>query len=468
MIDCSNETVNIGNIPPAILLSMKGRSQKWHIVLGELCDNSFDAGASRVEIAFGPQKTVQVIDDGCGCNNIEKMLTIGLHYKHPSTRLGRYGVGLKEAACWLWGEMILSTVYKNSLYKMAVDWNALSKQNNWNILAPKTFDSNGHIGTHLTFRNIIRGFPDYKYLQDELGWMFAPALWEGKQIVMKFSKKTAKTCAGWTLPPLTDIVQGEFNIKGKRVQLKAGIVAPDIENSRPGFNITHGHRIIMNSGWGAKGMNVLRICGIIELGPGWALGTNKNDIVDTDGEELEDAVYSLCKNILAKAGEQAEVIKNSELETKISQSLQSILLQRKKARRNSPKNNTGTVDPTDSGKKHRRSRKSQDGESILDRCNVGALRMQWLPFNDDRIGEVDLPGNVIYINSNHARMKYHRDANNTDALVDNCMTLLAFEVLDNPQRNNFPSMRAYDNFVDALSGILHSHQDTIEASKTSA
>ena len=39
--------MNIGNIGPSYLKSMQARSMGWNIALSELCDNSFDAGATQ-------------------------------------------------------------------------------------------------------------------------------------------------------------------------------------------------------------------------------------------------------------------------------------------------------------------------------------------------------------------------------------------------------------------------------------
>jgi len=39
--------MNLGNIGPSYLLSMKAQAMGWNIALSELCDNSFDAGATQ-------------------------------------------------------------------------------------------------------------------------------------------------------------------------------------------------------------------------------------------------------------------------------------------------------------------------------------------------------------------------------------------------------------------------------------
>lgn len=465
--------MNIGKFGPAYILALHAQPLKWHVALGELCDNSFDAGASRVDITFGPSRNLTVEDDGIGCDDVERMLTLGRHHRHSTTKLGRWGVGLKEAAIWLWGELTIDMVHKGNRHNAIIDWQRLSKQEEWDTPDPTVTTTSAASGTRLRFRNISKGFPDYDALRDELGYVFAPALWFGKQILLRFPKRKPITCGAWQMPDVTDVVQDRFEISGKRVHLRAGIVPVDVVNQRPGFSISHCHRIIMNTAFGSRGNSVSRICGIIELDAGWILSKNKTELVDSDRDALELAIFERCKGILEQSAQQAVMLRNSALETSVSESLRGLLIQQQqkndsKEKRQSPENATGTVKPTNSGKKRRNAKNRQPGDSMFGKCDVSQIRMEWKARADGQLGKVDLPGNVIYLNSEHKRLQHHRDGGNADALVDNCMTLLSFEAIESEQKERLPFIREYDGFIDALSHVLESQINASESSHVPA
>lgn len=463
--------MDIGKIRPVILESLRAQPLNWHMALSELCDNSFDAGAARVEIKFytdNKKKIVRIKDDGAGCDNVERMLTLGEHYRMETTKLGRFGVGLKEAACWLWGELHVETVCKGIKRMAYVDWERLKHQDSWNVPDPTDWPAeNGEVGTELSIRSYTRGMPDHKALLNELSYTFAPALWAGKQIVLKFPRKSY-TCAGWKLPDMEDIIQDRFEIAGKRVRLQAGIVAIGAVNSRQGFSICHGHRIIVNSGFGSKDMSVARICGIIELDSAWRLSKNKTEIVDDNNAELQQAIFDRCRHILEKAAQQTKLLRNSALEQRVTESLRALLLSQKKekAKRASPANPTGAVKPTGKGGRHKRAAHTQPGERFLSKCDIGSMRMEWESRTDNSIGRIDIPGHAIYLNDTHKRLQRHRETENDDALVDICMALLSYEAVESDQRAILPGLRDYGGFISTWSNVLQSQQVTDEAIKS--
>jgi hypothetical protein len=450
----NEQEIDLGQIPPSILVSMRSNPCNWATVIGELVDNSLDAGATRVDIEFNG-KSMMVSDDGAGCDNIEKMLTIGAHYKQSSTKLGRYGVGLKDAACWLWGRLKIRTTKNAKLHKADIDWEALSRSKSWKIITPVPTDSTGS-GTQLVFNDITRKPPEFESLAAMLGYMFAPAILHGRQIRIFRHKKPPICVRPWQLPDLTQQVNDRFEVNGKRVHLVAGIVPMDSVNEKNGFNVCHAHRMICNTSFGSGGYSTSRICGVLTLDAEWMLSRNKTELVDTDSDELAEAIFHRCEDILKASSAQARHLRNTALESSVTEKLRLMLGSSGVMEKRDPATNaTGGVKPKDSGRKRNPTGKTQPGNRVASRL-AGRVRMEWRPRHDGLMGEVDIPGAVIYLNSEHPRLAYHLKSENEDALADACMTLITFEEMNREERSKL--FRDFSGFVEALSTVLTSQQ----------
>lgn len=463
--------MNIGNIPPSILRSINAQPMQWKVALGEACDNSFDSGANWVRIAFHGDKQVEITDDGGGCNNIEAMLTIGSHYKQANTKLGRFGVGLKELACWLWGELVIQTIHGGVIRKAAIDWERLARASDWNVPDPteEAVGDRQYRGTKLLFRKTVRNRPgDLAVLADELGYLFAPALWNGKQIAIESGKKKL-TVAAWKLPEFDgEVVRESFSVNGKRVDLTAGVVASDHVNSRKGFTFIHEFRVLLNSAMGSGGKSVSRICGTVVLGPEWKLGKNKDAIQDSDDQmmALEHAIYSRCESILERGERQSTMLRNSAFEGAVTSALRGFLSAAvdeeadQKAKRAGRENTTGGVEPKHTGRRQKRARSQQAGQTFKGKANLAGIRFEWECRNDGMIGRADLPGNVLYLNENHRRLIHHRDKENVDAIADLCCVILSEEVIRNRESAKLPIVRDFTDITSAISEVLRRQQET--------
>jgi hypothetical protein len=447
------QEIDLGQIPPSILVSMRSNPCNWSTVIGELVDNSLDAGATRVDIEFNG-KSMMVSDDGSGCDNIEKMLTIGAHYKQSSTKLGRYGVGLKDAACWLWGRLKIRTTKNARLHKADVDWEALSRSKSWKITTPMPTEASGQ-GTQLVFNDVTRKLPDFESLAATLGYMFAPAILHGRQIRIFRQRKPPICVRPWQLPDLTQQVNDRFEVNGKRVHLVAGIVPMDAVNDKNGFNVCHAHRMICNTSFGSGGYSTSRICGVLTLDSEWMLSRNKTELVDTDSDELAEAIFHRCQGILKEAGAQAKELRNTALESSVTAKIRGMLGSGVMEKRDPAKNKSGGVKPKSSGRKRNPTGKTQPGNRVANRL-AGRVRMEWRSRMDGLMGEVDILGAVIYLNSEHPRLSYHLKTENEEALADACMTLITFEEMEREERSKL--FADFSGFVEALSCVMTSQQ----------
>jgi len=420
----------------------------WKDVVGELIDNAFDAKATRVDLQFGQGRTFAVIDNGNGCDNLERMLIEGDHYNKKALS-GRYGVGLKDAATWLWGQLSIESATNAVVQTCLVDWAQLAKQDDWSVADPIILPSTGNTGTTLRFMNITRAFPDYEKLVDEISYLFAPALWKGAQITIKTQHKAVRAIEAWHMPPVEKVVNDTFEVNGKAVKIDVGIVKEGHPNLRKGFSYCQGHRVVISTAKGSNGHSVSRVCGIVGLSKQWTLARNKDGVLDDDMDLLEHEIFRRCEAIIMEAETQAERIESSALAGKVSQGLSVLLQSNQKEKRESTKEQPGTIKPEGTKKQRRKSKRLQPGDKLMQAIHGGSMRMEWDSNMNGDIGRVDLLGRVIYLNPKHARLEYHKRNENHDALIDVCMALFASKVIEEPQRELFKEMSSKTDFVDA-------------------
>ena len=114
------------------LTALRRQNITWHDMLGELIDNSLDAGATRVGIRFHGRNLV-VTDNGSGCTDISKMLTLGSHQHLDTTKLGRYGVGLKDVSTNLWCRLRIRSTRAGLTMRGVFDVPAVARSMAWEI-----------------------------------------------------------------------------------------------------------------------------------------------------------------------------------------------------------------------------------------------------------------------------------------------------------------------------------------------
>ncbi len=450
---------------PSLLLSYKANALPWSTLIGEIADNSLDAGATRVDFIFG-SKALDVIDDGQGCDDLCAMLTLGRHVMQRTTRLGMWGVGLKESATSLWGTLEIETTHRSITRRAFVDWSRLAKQSDWKILPGTVIAKGKENGTHLRFRKTERDHPkDWQKLADDLGYMFMPALSAGKQIKFAFKNRQPILCKPYQLPPMSDVVTADFDIDGKGVSIRAGIVDAEHANWRPGFAFVFGHRVLMNSSLGANGKSTARVAGIIELKPGWKPSKNKTSIVENT-DELESAIYARLKEMLARAQNQAIMLTGEAFTKELNERMKGMFSEiaeshRVKERRDRPKpgeEQIGTIDPQ-KGERKRKPRKTQPGERVADAFELFARggKIDWKPFEIDTFGEIDLAGSVIWLNENNKTLLSYRASENRDAVLTVAIALFVAAILDTEQKVRMPifqSMTDFTDFAQAWSKVM--------------
>src|SRR3982750_1178306 len=82
-----------------LLRSYRGEKIDYCLLVGEGVDNAFDAGASRVDVFFGPE-SITINDNGSGVSKgrLSSLFSLGEHGPLSTTQLGRFGIGIKAQA----------------------------------------------------------------------------------------------------------------------------------------------------------------------------------------------------------------------------------------------------------------------------------------------------------------------------------------------------------------------------------
>jgi hypothetical protein len=333
----------------------------WDRAIGELVDNSFDADAHRIVISID-RKLLEVSDDGCGTDDIQAMFQQGRHVRHGSTQLGRYGVGLKDAAIWMWGTTSVFSATSKNFSRGTVDWDAIKRSGAWDVDVDRfdvTLDNlrdakilSGQ-GTRLLFERIGRTFTktNLDKLLDYLSYTFSPAIESGKQIEIKFSGKSYLVPV-YKRPSLDQPLETSGIVAGHSYRVRAGIVRKGEANNLRGFAIAFRHRVMDPTQRGCGEFSPSRFWGWVELGDGWKLSRNKDRLAE-HFDELAADLLQKCRSILQQAHTQGQTLEVNSLKGRLEQQIGDLLSDLRHAKREK-KDATGTVTPTGDGAKHQR------------------------------------------------------------------------------------------------------------------
>ena len=410
----------------AVLFSYANANHEHWKMLGECIDNAFDANASHVDIRIGKRMTkghefIEVTDTGDGCDRPDVMVKLGGRRAHRTTRLGRYGIGLKEALFWWGGAAHLLSIVTTSgkvTTQIKADWGEVCRTGDWTHAIEKRprAAEDGERGTKIRVRPLVHKMPegkDWDGLVARLGYIYAPALKQGRSISLE-KNGVRFPVQKWETPNLAEHISQTIDVDGKRVHVYAGIVAEGVNNARPGLTYWHGFRVILeHTKAGCGAFNTSRLCGFVELLDGWELTKNKDNISENT-EALFEAVERVLTPLLEKASKASLNLEIEALRSRAEQ-LANAALGRKpdaKAKREQQENGKrGSVEPKNTGRKHRGAKNVQPGGSFARaRAAQGSISIVFFDGDDETtIGNGDLTGRAINLNTRHPFIVQVRD-----------------------------------------------------------
>jgi hypothetical protein len=382
--------------------------------LGEVIDNAFDAGATDVSIDLRKKRSITVSDNGAGCDDLSVMAALGHRKQHKSTKLGRYGLGLKEAAFW-WGGILHTLAIQSTCSgvtrELRVDWGRVQKARSWKVAGAlhERAAAVGDRGTSIRVEPLTKIPSDPSRTISMLGYIYAPAIKQGRTIRVAING-AERLVPKWEPPPFTERVDVEINVLGRKARVIAGIV--EGANPKPGLTYWHGFRVIIeNTTKGCadrsgRRRDASRVCGFVELLDGWVLAKNKDNISDAE-DELFAAVYEAIEPLLLRAETASYRMEVAGLKDQ-AESVVNTLLGRNepnaKARRPGTANKQGTIDPADSDRKHRRAKREQKGSTFRGtRQHAGPLTIQFVRSGPDELRAfwADASDGVVWFNQDH-------------------------------------------------------------------
>ena len=276
-----------------------GRMIYLHLVC-EGIDNSFDANARMVQIDLGEQEVV-FRDDGIGItrDRYTSIFRLGEHGEMNTTKLGRFGVGLKVQAINAGDYLEVISDSRDGHMVAHADWPEVEKTD-WDFDEPvwselKIVDKTG---TKIRIAE-LRSKPELDKLDaliDGVAVRFYPALAEERRIAINGRKVPLLAD-----PKMKDTIDCKLTFSNDRsARLHAGILLqPSKTNPLNRVHVGYGHRIIMpNSTLGCKeyGGGADKMFARLQLYGFWELSTYKNDLPnDAERAELDEAVFEkLC------------------------------------------------------------------------------------------------------------------------------------------------------------------------------
>lgn len=400
--------IDITPDPNLIFAICEQSSLTFRLCLGELIDNAFDADAPTVEIVFGPTLNrscsyMRVSDNGNGCPDLASMLTLGRHARQRGTKLGRYGIGLKDAVLWIGkrdSNVTITSIHEGRERSVSVDWSKLVRSREWRVDAPLAVPAQPGTpsGTTILVSPVPRAVPHgdaWNDLLEELGYMYSPAIKRGRQIVLRKDKsRKGATEPGvplerYRMPAMDEVLDRQISLFGKTARVYVGIVKDGANNKRPGLTYTHGFRVIKSAcSDGCGDHAIAKISGFVELDDSWKLTKNKDDVSESK-EELIALVYQEIRPLLIKADalnrEHAEVNLAQELtdffRAKFAGDSQEANAKAKREKGDA----TGTVGTTGRGIKHGRAAKEQLGKTFPSSTagrRFSTMRVEFAPLGE--------------------------------------------------------------------------------------
>lgn len=336
----------------------------WTKLVGELIDNSIDAGATEVVVEFRGD-SLSVHDNGSGIEDVSLLFRIGHRSGHGRPSTGRYGWGAKDALLLLGYQAKVETVRDGIETKFEVNWQAIG--DDWETGSdPVAVEVNSPSYTKITAQRLRRRRPPKEAFMEGLGQLYYPAMCQGNvKLYVQFNRRPELVPAR-SRPKLDD----ERCWANESIVIIGGMIRHQEDRKRQGVTVVLEQKRVVESGqrYGLPPATPGLFFEVTLRGPTWAIAKNKDGLSEKDRKRIGDHIAEHFADMIegaAKAGENLQIQAiNAELQIVASNALAN-----RKAKRKPPVNETGTVEPKRTGIRHGRADRTQPGSTFTERCN---------------------------------------------------------------------------------------------------
>lgn len=317
----------VERLPPntSLINSIRAERSSYHSWAGEAIDNALDAKARRVDLAIN-DKHLESIDDGVGITKARAsaIVQISQHAEMGSTKLGRYGVGIKYKAVQHGNRLDVVSVSRDGKLLRWVDWRELLRIGEWDYPDPQWIEVADGVksGTKVRISNLIGRLPrpaDIEKTYSEIQRRYYPAIEDDVKIILN-----DRVVEALPMPLLVDPVTSTLSFPGGReARIRGGLLVDQNSKLRQ-VDLCVAFRVIKpDSDFGCDGYGGIRsMYARIDLFGPWQLTRFKDDIADDPYEdEFESAVEDVLRPVLEKCQSQSMFARHRELENILNEML---------------------------------------------------------------------------------------------------------------------------------------------------
>jgi hypothetical protein len=333
---------------PYLLKSFINAEIANYAIFGELIDNAWDWGATRITISLD-EDVLTIKDNGVGCTNMKQLIKLGDF--HGANRTGRFGVGMKQAVMALGPILHVESIAGDKRVKLILDWVDASNRAGWDFVRPiitsvKNRDSFMQLKVFPVFNGRLRRLRETT-LRERISLMYYPALTARKEILF-----LGERLSPFPFPDLAARQVSSGYFKDRKYRLTMGLFKQPEKKWTHGFNLAFRDRIIaygINDVYGDYDPHgFFAYVEVIEdTESKWEFNTNKNGIIDQT--EFLESLFPLIEPLLKRAAEQHQDIHDKELISRIEADLNAALDGRPRKEKRKPGKSKGAHSHTGNG-----------------------------------------------------------------------------------------------------------------------